>query len=108
MSDAATEIVVRTRGQKDANGSGLKPLSLKYKKFKVLKGRQGVPDRTFTGAMLAAITSRVEQVGSNLVGYIFFSSAKEGTKAHGLQKLGEFFKLSQQQITKIISKLQGS
>lgn len=107
LTDAATEIVIRTRSQQDAKGGRFKPLTSKYKKFKIGKGRSGNPDLTFSGAMLAAITSTVEQVGNMLIGRIFFNSAKEAAKARGNNAIRRFFELSRDQINKITNKLRG-
>ena len=107
LSDAATEIVIRTRAQKDAKGGPFKKLTAKYQKFKIAKGRKGVPDLTFSGSMLAAITNKVEESANNLIGRIFFNSATEAAKASGNQKIRKFFELSADQINKIKAKLQG-
>lgn len=107
INDAAAEIVVRSRSGVDAKGGRFKPLTDKYKKFKVKKGRRPSPDLTFTGNMLAAITSKVEQIGGQLVGTIFFNSAREAAKARGNNLIRRFFELSADQINKIKNRLQG-
>lgn len=107
MTDAATEIVTRTRGQRDARGGQFKALNPIYKRFKISTGRSGVPDLSFSGKMLAAITSTVIQAGNNLIGKIFFSSVREAEKARGNMRFRKFFELSADQINKIINKLRG-
>lgn len=108
INDAATEIVTRTRSQKDARGATFKALTPIYKKFKARKGRAAVPDLTYSGKMLASITSTVERLADGLLGRIFFSSQKEAEKARGNMKIRKFFELSKDQVNKIRNRLQGT
>lgn len=108
MVESATGIVQRTRARQDANGDSFIALSPKYRKYKTSKGRQGVPDLTFSGRMLASIASKVTQESiGQLVGRIFFNSSKEAAKARGNQRLRKFFALSADQINRIKSLLRG-
>ena len=107
MAEAAREIIERTRQQKGVEGGSFARLSEKYKKYKTSKGRKGVPDLTFSGNLLNSIQTKVEKLGKDLIGLIFFSSPKESLKAQGLMKLRRFFDLSEKQKEKITKKLQG-
>lgn len=107
MTEAAREIIERTRQQKGVEGGAFKRLSPTYQKYKVSKGRKGVPDLTFSGSLLNSIQTKVEKIGKDLIGLIFFSSPKEAAKATGLMKLRRFFDLSAKQKDNISKKLQG-
>lgn len=107
MAEAAREIIERTRQQKGVNGGAFVRLSEKYKKYKTSKGRRGVPDLTFSGNLLNSIQTKVEKLGKDLIGLIYFSSPKESLKAQGLMKLRKFFALSDKQKEKISKKLEG-
>lgn len=108
MVEAATGIVQRTRQKQDAQGGTFKPLTPAYKKYKTKKGRLGVPDLTFSGRMLAAIASKIEQPSAAVLqGTIFFNSALEAAKAKGNMRLRNFFALSRDQINRILSLLRG-
>lgn len=107
MEEMAEKIVSRSIAQTDADGKRFVRLSPEYAKRKSRTDRSAVPDLTFTGQMLASITSKVERVGKNLVGRIFFNSAREAEKARGNMKLRKFFALSREQIQTIIDRLTG-
>lgn len=105
MAQAATQIVTRTSKGFDVTGKEFQRYTKRYEKFKTDKGRNARPDLTFTGRMLAAIQTRVEKVGSSLIGRIFFSSSREAVKASGNQKRRNFFGLSEEQKQKIVQEL---
>lgn len=107
LQEAATEIVERTRRQEPVNGGKFAKLSDKYAKYKQRKGRHGVPDLTFSGSMLRAIQTKVEETINGLLGTIFFGSTAESEKARGNQKFRKFFGLSRRQQTKIDETLEG-
>lgn len=108
MSDAKDEIHTRTLEQRGAYGGSFKRLNEKYQRYKVSKGRRGVPDLTFTGAMLRAMITEVKVIGKDIIGYIKFSSAKEAAKAQGNIDNGRnFFELSDKQKETIAKKIQG-
>lgn len=101
LETAAREIVERSKQQRDVRGSTFKSLTPQYSKYKTSKGRRAVPDLTFSGKMLGAITSKVQDLGKQLLGKIFFTSAAEAAKAQGNMKTRDFFGLSESQVQKI-------
>jgi len=107
LIEAKTEIIERTQGQRSVEGGQFAKLSDKYAKYKQKKGRRGVPDLTFSGAMLRAIQTKVEETFNGLIGTIFFASTAEAEKARGNMKIRKFFGLSRRQQQKITEKLNG-
>lgn len=105
LQEAATEIVERTRRQEPVSGGRFAKLSDKYAKYKQRKGRHGVPDLTFSGSMLRAIQTKVEETINGLLGTIFFGSTAESEKARGNQKLRKFFGLSRRQEKALVEKV---
>lgn len=105
MEEMAEQIVTRSRNQLDVDGHRFVELSKPYAKRKAASGRSPIPDLTFTGRMLAAITSEVKRVGNNLIGRIFFNSVKEAEKARGNMEIRKFFALSRDQENSITEKL---
>lgn len=107
LEEMAREIVTRTRTARGPNGEQFKALSPKYRRYKEKKGRKGVPDLTFTGKMLASITTATQQIGNEIIGRIYFNSVKEAQKARGNQRTRRFFTLSRQQVEKLVNLLRG-
>lgn len=105
LEEESRAIIERTRSGTGISGGKFEKLSEKYKKYKTKKGRRGVPDLTFSGRMLAAITSKVERTATGLLGSVFFNSPREADKARGNQKLRKFFGFSKEQIRRITEKL---
>ena len=105
LSDEVLEIQERTRSGKTVDGKAFERYSKGYEKYKTQRGRNQRPDLTFTGNMLASITTTVKQVGDKIRGQIFFSSAKEAAKAGFNQTLRPFFGLSEKQVKRITQRL---
>lgn len=108
LEEMAEQIVTRSRNQNSVDGGRFKQLSAEYAKRKRASGRSAVPDLTFSGKMLAAITSAVERTGNVLNGRIFFNSVREAEKARGNMKIRNFFGLSKEQIQTLTRKLRGA
>lgn len=108
MDTAATEIVERSFGGRDVNNKAFKKLTPAYRNYKIRKTHQtGIANMHLTGKMLAAITSKITETASGLLGRIFFSSAQETAKAQGNLKTREFFGLSEAQVNKIKETIKG-
>lgn len=106
LVDEATEIVLRTQDGKDADGKPFDEYSPKYAKYRAKRGRKTDPvDLTFTGNMLAAIQTRVEDTTDGARGVIFFNSALEAAKARGNMERRRFFGLSDEQVRRIRQRL---
>lgn len=109
LQDAASEIKERSKAGQDATGKPFKKLSVSYAKYKFEAIGNSNADMTFTGAMLRAIGTKVEQSAAGvLLGKIFFTSVKEASKAIDNMKSRKFFGLSKEQITKIANRLKGN
>lgn len=105
LEEEAERIVTDTKSGRDINGRGFRKYTQAYLKRRLKKGRGASPDLTFTGKMLAAITSKIERVGGKLRGRIYFSSASEFGKAEGNLQKRRFFGLSSKARNRIIEKL---
>ncbi len=106
LADEAARIDIRTRSGKDVDGNTFEPYSPQYAKFKAKRGRRvDPPDLTFTGRMLAAITTSVKRAAGQLIGIIEFSSALEGAKARKNMERRRFFGLSDEQVARLKAKL---
>lgn len=101
LSDEVAEIQIRTQAGRDVNDMAFEPYSEKYRRIKESTGRGSGVNLTFTGAMLAAIQTRIERIGAKFSGVIFFGSAREAAKAQGNQERREFFALGRRQIERI-------
>lgn len=107
LEDIKTEIKIRTRSMRGADGQPFDELTPKYKKYKENEGRRGVPDLTFSGQMLSSITTVVRKYGKTIEGRIFFNSAKQALKAKGNQRIRRFFALSREQAERLVTLLKG-
>ena len=106
MEEAAREIVERTASGRDVNGRAFKKYSTSYAAFKKAKGRKTNPvDLTFTGKMLANVTTTFMRTATELIGRITFSSQAEANKARWNMETRKFFELSQKQRKAIVDKL---
>ena len=119
----------RIRSARDVNNAPMK-LTPEYAAAKVRSGRNGIADLTWTGTLLNAIGTKIERVGSDLVGTIFIQNTSAPApkikpktkqkrasapktrivntldKARGLIDQGKkFFGLTQEQLTNITNKL---
>lgn len=85
----ATIIQARTQRGVDADGNAFAPYSKPYAAKRVREGRSAaMPDLTFTGHMLGAITSRFLFYRKS---EIIFSRGEEANKAAGNSKKRDFF-----------------
>ncbi len=118
----------RIRSGRDVDNKQM-TLSADYQQAKIRSGRNGIADLTWTGTLLNSITTKVEKVGNNIVGTIFFLSTtapapkikpktkrktkatqsrqvKTLDKARGLIDQGKnFFGLTDEQVTNIKNKI---
>lgn len=90
---AETEIIRRTAAQKGIEGDKFPALSEKYKKYKKAVGCKPVPDRTLTGDMLKAVSSKIENPRPDRVQGVLFirdfphsPSPRVGDRAKGKGK----------------------
>ena len=107
MEEAAGEIVKRTQSGRGVEGGGFAKYTPEYAAFKAKSGRKTTPDLTFSGKMLASITSKVEEYPGGLIGRIYFS-ASQAVKAAANQKLRRFFGLSKKQINEMTEKIRNA
>lgn len=108
LESAAREIVSRTRSGHDVDGSTFEPYTAQYRKRKTKSGRSANVDLTYSGRMLAAITSKVERVGNDLLGTLFFNNPQDAAKARGNLNKRKFFGLSKEQIERLIQKMRNA
>ncbi len=105
LLDATEEITRRTLRGLDISGSKFKPYTPEYAKRKRDTGRNTNVNLTYTGAMLAALTSNVSEQADKLVGTISFSTTKEALKASFNNKIRPFFGFSKVQVVNIKDKI---
>lgn len=108
LFDAKAEIVDRTLQGRDVDSRGFKNYSERYGKAKLEKTGRATPNLTVTGNMLKNITVKVEQVGKDIVGRLFFSSTAEATKARYNQAIRKFFGLDTSQFNRLIERIRGA
>lgn len=103
MLFARTEIIGRSQRGRDFEDVPFVEYSKGYAKWKSDKGRQvDTPDLTFSGDMMRAIQTTVEERPQSLIGKLYFAGAGEAAKARAIQRLRKFFALSIEQIQRII------
>lgn len=107
ISDEVTRMKIRTTQGRDYENNQFADYSLEYKRFKAEKTKKqvSVPDLTFSGDMLKAITQEVIPKGNTIEARIFFASAREAAKASGNLKTRKFFGFSKEQFERITVKL---
>lgn len=117
ISDEVTALQLRTQAGLDIDGRPFVPYSPEYREAKQkYSGRGSKPDlisfnvpgskqRNRPGSMLANITHTLEQVGSELIGKVFFASTAEAQKARYNQTTRRFFGFSEEQVRRIQERL---
>ena len=107
LQDEQAEIKTKTLRGVDFQGRRFKPYSKAYAQKRLKAGRNSQKvDLTFTGRMLANMTSRVRDQGGELVGEIGFASATEAAKASSIEADGrEFMNLEDSQVERVRGRL---
>lgn len=126
LEGAIREIVRRTQSGQDMDNRQFADYTDEYKAWKQgftksgkLRSRGGRAKRaefrkvgtvnlTYSGDMLAAINSKVERVGNDLLGILFFNNPNDAAKARGNMEKRKFFGLSKEQIERLIQKMRNA
>lgn len=111
ISDAKTEIVLRTVSGKDSSDNVFAPYTPQYAAYKGKPNSKGKsrqvspPNLTFTGDMLSSMRYEILNQENKTIGRISFGDKLSSLKAAGNNAKRKFFELSEKQLNNIKKKV---